>query len=250
VRRLRPSRIAQRFGIAAPRVAVRTQLAWYWRWLVIVVSAALVIVLARWLYDAGRRVAGFDRLEIEQEIVKLRSDLGDRSAELDKFRAAVDAADSRLAIERAAQRKLADQVQSLEKQNTLLREDLAIFESMLSSGPRDAQSLVIQRFQIEPGGAPGEYRYRMMLFSPGRRAERNFQGRLELTVKLSAAGRGAMMNLPDKAGSEAFQLSFRQFRRVEGTFRIAAGARIESVQARVFESGSDQVKATQTVNPG
>ena len=250
MRRLRPSWIAQRFGIAAPRVAVRTQLAWYWRWIAIVVGAALSIVLARWLYDAGSRVAGFDRLEIEQEILKLRSDLWEARTELDKFRAAVDAADSRLAIERAAQQKLADQVRSQERQNTLLREDLAIFENMLVSGPREAQSLVIQRFQIEPAGAPGEYRYRMMLFSPGRRAERNFQGRLELTVKLSDAGRGAMINLPDTAGSEAFKLSFRQFRRVEGTFRVAPGARIESVQARVFESGSDQVKATQTVNPG
>lgn len=250
MRRLRPSRIAQRFGIAAPKLAIRTQLAWYWRWLAIVVGAALAMVLARWMYDAGRRVAGFDRLEIEQEIVKLRADLGEARSELDKFRAAVDAADSRLAIERAAQQKLADQVRSLEKQNTLLREDLAIFESMLSSGPRDTQSLVIQRFQIEPGGVPGEYRYRMMLFSPGRRAERNFQGRLELSVKLGESGRSVMMNLPDKAGSEAFKLSFRQFRRVEGTFRVAPGARIESVQARIFESGSDQVKATQTVNPG
>ena len=48
-------KVRQRFGISAPRLTVRTQLAWYWRWLGLLVSAAIVLAIAAWMYDAGRR---------------------------------------------------------------------------------------------------------------------------------------------------------------------------------------------------
>lgn len=248
--RLRFSRLAKRFGIAAPRVAVRTQLSWYWRWIGIFVAGALALVVAQWVYDAGRRYAGYDRGEIEQDLVRVKASAESARSELERLRGAVDAADSKLAIEHTAQLKLAEQVRGLEKQNAGLREELAIFESMLTSAARDARGLAIQRFMVERDVAPGEYRFRLMLFAPSRRAERGFEGRLELLVRLGEGGRSAIMVMPGKGNSAAYQLSFRQFRRIEGSFKISPSATLESVQARVYEAGSDQVKATQTVSPG
>lgn len=248
--RLRLSRLVKRFGIAAPRVAVRTQLSWYWRWLGMCVAGAAAIVIAQWLYDAGRRYAGYDRGEIEQELVRVKGEADVARNDLERLRATVDAADSKLAIERTAQQKLAEQVRGLERENASLREELAIFESMLASGAREGQLLAIQRFKVEADGAPGEYRFRLMLFAPGKRTERNFQGRLELLVKLDEAGRSAMMIMPEKGNSAAFQLAFKQFRRIEGSFKVSPNSTVESVQVRVYEAGSDQVKATQTVSPG
>jgi hypothetical protein len=43
-------------------------------------------------------------------------------------------------------------------------------------------------------------------------------------------------------------LAFKYFRRVEGTFRVNPKAKVESVQARVFEAGSSQARATHSVS--
>jgi hypothetical protein len=43
-------------------------------------------------------------------------------------------------------------------------------------------------------------------------------------------------------------LTFKYFRRVEGTFRVSPRAKVESVQVRVYETGSSQPKATHSVS--
>src|SRR6267143_1771140 len=87
-------KLRQRFGIAAP----------------LGISAAS----AAWIYDAGRRFAGFDRSEVQEELRATRSALEDARAELDRLRAITNASDSRLANERTAQQKLAQQIRALE----------------------------------------------------------------------------------------------------------------------------------------
>ena len=51
----------------------------------------------------------------------------------------------------------------------------------------------------------------------------------------------------DKA-DKAYKLNFRFYQRVEGTFRVDAGAVVKSMQVRVFENGSNAPKLTQAVN--
>ena len=68
-------KLRQRFGIAAPKVAVRTHVPWYLRWLGLAVLLAFSAALAAWMYDAGRRFAGFDRSEVEQELAGARGEL-------------------------------------------------------------------------------------------------------------------------------------------------------------------------------
>src|SRR6267143_306438 len=97
-------KLRQRFGIAAP----------------LGISAAS----AAWIYDAGRRFAGFDRSEVQEELRATRSALEDARAELDRLRAIANAADSRLAIERTAQQKLAQQIRALEQENARVREEI------------------------------------------------------------------------------------------------------------------------------
>src|ERR671919_1959604 len=99
--------IRQRFGIAAPRVEVQTQIPWYWRWAGIAVLLGVAGAAAGWIYDAGRRYAGFDRSEVLQELQRVQSDLDSARTELERLRAIANAADSRVSIERAAQQTLA-----------------------------------------------------------------------------------------------------------------------------------------------
>jgi hypothetical protein len=243
-------KLRRRFGIAAPRVAVHSHIPWYWRWIGIAVLLGISAVSAAWIYDAGRRYAGFESSEAHQELAKVRGELSSARAELERLRAITNAADSRLSIERTAQQKLALQIRALEQENARVREELATFEGMLSSEARNVASLSIYRFRVEPDVLPGEYRYRLLLLTPSTRRDRDFTGRLELVVSLQEGGQSAMMSFPEPgdAGAAAFRLAFKYFRRVEGTFRVNPKAKVESVQVRVYETGTNQPRATHTVS--
>lgn len=251
-------KLRQRFGIAAPKVAMRTHLAWYWRWLVVAVILAAVLSGGAWVYDTGRRFAGFDREQIEQSIQDVQSRLEttrqERDAargELEGLRAIANASESRLAIERAAQQKLAEQIRVLERENARVREELATFESLLSSDAKPAQPLTIHRFKVEADVLPGEYRYRLLMLAAGTRRDRDFQGRIELVVTLTEEGKNAMMIFPEQkdAAAAAFKLEFKHFQRVEGTFRVSPKAKVESVQVRVYEAASGTPRVTRTASP-
>ncbi|TAK43957.1 MAG: hypothetical protein EPO29_03985 [Betaproteobacteria bacterium] len=245
-------KLRQRFGIAAPRVAVRTHVPWYLRWLALVLLLACSAALAAWMYDAGRRYAGFDRSEVDREIAALKRDLAASREELERLGKLANAAESKISIERTAQQNLARQVRALEGENARLREELAVFERTLSADPKTSPPLAIQRFKVQPELLPGEYRYHLLVLAPGGRAG-DFQGRYELLVSVAQDGRNVMMALPE-AGSAAtqqeFRLAFKRFQRIEGTFRVNPAARVESVQVRIYESGSGQSRATQTAKLG
>ena len=250
VRGLRKFR--KRFGITAPRVAVRTEVPWYLRWLGYAIVLGVAGAIAFWTYDAGRRFAGFDQDQVEQKLAEAKTELASARSELKRLRAIANAAGSQLAIERTAQERLAQQIRTLEQQDGKLREDLAVFERMLTSDPRGAPALAIYRFEVTPDVLPGEFRYRMLLLTSGVQRDRQFKGRLELVVSMTQDGKSAIMKFPQQTNASAsdFQLQFKYFRRVEGTFRVAPNAKVESVQVRVFEGSSDQARATQTVNLG
>jgi hypothetical protein len=239
----------RRFGIAAPRVAIHSTLPWYWRWLGIAALLGISAVSAGWIYDAGRRFAGFDQSEVQEELNRVTGELESARSELERLRAVANASDSRLSIERTAQQKLAQQIRALEQDNARVREELATFESMLTSEARTGHAPAIYRFKVEPDVLPGEFRYRLLLVTPSARRERDFNGRLELVVSLQEGGQNVMMSFPEQAdgNAAAFRLAFKYFRRVEGTFRVNPKARVESVQVRVYEAGSSQPRATHSV---
>ena len=236
----------QRFGISAPRMTVTTHVAWYWRMLGLVAVLSCSLALAAWMYDAGRRFAGFDRREAEQELSQLRENVGKLMQETASLRANVNASESKLQIERAAQTQLGRQVKALEDENARLKEDLAFFENLIPGEHRD-NTLLINRFRVDPGALPGEFRYRLLLLQGGRR-DKPFQGNLQLLVTLQQDGKGAIITLPEEGAAPAYKISFKYFQRVEGTFRVAPGARVKMVQVRIFEGGSTQARATQSFN--
>lgn len=248
---VRLAKLRQRFGIAAPKLAVRTHVPWYLRWLALALLLACSAALAVWMYEAGRRFAGFDRSEVNHEISTLQRDLAIANEELGRLRTLANASESKIAIERTAQQNLAKQMRALEGENARLREELAVFESTLLADPKKGAPLSIQRFKVQAELLPGEYRYHLLVLVSGpRRAE--FQGRYELLVNLTQEGRNAMMTLPEPGapGAPGFGLGFKHFQRIEGTFRVNPAARVESVQVRVYENGSNQVRTTHTAKLG
>ena len=241
-------RLRQRFGISAPRMTVRTHLAWYWRWVGIVLLAVVVSALAAWMYDAGRRFAGFDSREVQDEIAQLRRSVAQLQDEAAKLRSLADAADARVKIEQSAQVQLAAQAKQFEQENVRLKEDLAFFEGLVPSGKRD-ERVSIHRFTVQPGALPGEYRYRLLVLQGGSRNV-SFQGAMQFLGELQDKGRSAMIPLTGDgiAANGTRALNFKFFQRIEGTFRIQPSSRMRTVQVRIFENGSTETRATQSVN--
>ena len=249
-------RIRRRFGIAAPRLTVRTHVAWYWRWLGIIVVAALSLALAAWIYDAGRRYAGYDRGAVEDELVKLRSDHAQLQREAADLHAAANAADARMRIEQSAQMQLATQMKQLEGENARLKEDLAFFEGPNAGEHRD-ERLTIRRFSVERGAQPGQYRYRLLVMQGGRR-DHEFQGSVQIAGE-QEKGRNVMLSFTsgDSAGGSSGpggvagasqRLGFRFFQRLEGSFQVPAGSATRSVQVRIFENGAGEPRAVQSAS--
>src|SRR5207249_12324350 len=91
----------QRFGISAPKMTVQTHVAWYWRWLGMLVFLSLALALAAWMYDAGRRFAGFDRSELQNEFARLLDSMVRLESEGSRFRSIANASYPRLKMEQS-----------------------------------------------------------------------------------------------------------------------------------------------------
>jgi hypothetical protein len=237
--------IRQRFGISAPRMTVRTHVAWYWRWMLFFILLSMSLTLAAWMYDAGRRFAGFDRGEIEQEVSRLRGEMQRMQEETSKLRALADAGESRVRIERETQAQMARQVRQLEEQNGRLKEDLAFFENLIPAEKGEGK-VSINRFKVEPDALAGEYRYRLLVLQGGRR-DKEQQSAIQFLVEMQLDGKAAMIAVPgEKPGSDpAYRFNFKYFYRAEGTFKVNPAATVKSVQVRVFDTATGQLRATQ-----
>ena len=240
-------RFRRRFGISAPKLTVRTHVAWYWRWLGLSLVGAVTLAMAAWVYDAGRRFAGFDSTEIKEEVSQLRGTVARLEAEAEKLRAVTNAADARVKIEQIAQQQMSVQLKQLELENTRLKEDLAFFEGLSPSDRRD-EPVSIHRLKVEPGPLSGEYRYRLLVLQGGRR-DREFSGAIQVLVDLQDKGRSDIMPVTggEAAPNGMRKLSFRFFRRLEGSFRVPATAKVRAVQVKVFEGGNSEPRVTQSV---
>lgn len=234
----------RRISVAAPKMTIKTQLPWPLR----VIIAAFVLgfgaALAMWAYDLGRSIAGFS-VPSQRQVVELKQRVDALEAERERHQNTAAAAESQINIERAAQKQLAQQVTTLEKENVRLKEDLAFFESLLpsSTGP---EGISIRRLKAELV-APNQLRYRVLVMQGGK-GDQIFAGNLQLAVTVVRDGKSAMMIFPDAntGDLEKFKLGFRHYQRLDGVLTMPEGVAMKAVQARVVEKNG-QVRTQQSV---
>ena len=246
--------LRRRMTIAAPRMAVRTHIPWYWRALFWIVVISVSLAFALWIYDAGRKFAGFDRNEVHDELTELRSRASLLGQENARLKADQNAADSKLAIEQTTQKNLAAQVQGLEAENTRLKEDLELFEGMVSTDRREG-AFAINGLKLQAEG--GQLRFRMLITRGartgsimGNNQEPEFAGRLEFQIEPDPAvngAAGAMIRLPaaEDPNADATRVKFRYFQRVEGAVTLPRGISPRQAVVRLLEG--DRVRTSQVV---
>jgi hypothetical protein len=241
----RPSR--RTAGISARRMAVRPDVPWYWRSLRVAAGVAVIGALAWGLF----RVFGTDLRgrETSAELARLQEQVQHQETELAELRPWLTQADRQMQIDRAAAADLARQVKSLAFENAALKEDLAFFQSIMSSQAGGEGSISVNRFRLQPEAAAGEFRYQMLLVQPGQRV-REFHGTLQFVLDVQQDGHKLVLVLPPDAerGARDYQLNFRFFQRIEGTFKLTPGSVLKGMQVRVFENGARTPKLTQILN--
>ena len=231
---LKIKKFRRRFGITAPRVVVRTHVAWHWY----VAGGALVALVV--LMMVGLALQRGDAGAMEKELESLRNQVRQLDEELLGFRSVAGAELSAVQMERSTQQRLLDRVRALELENAALKEDMLLFERLIPEAGEEG-AIRLEHFRVVSDGEQ-RLRYRVLMsFRSGKQAP-EFRGRLEFLVTFVMQGKTQEMVIPsrrERAGE--FQLEVRNFLRKEGAFELPAGTHLQSVEARILQG--DTLKA-------
>jgi len=239
-------RVRSNFGIRSARMSIRSQMAWYWRWLLNVLMMVVVAGVVWWLVENSYRITGFNREEALHQLGALTGDNAVLKRDLETARVALIERERQLQIDRASQGELARNVAQLQDENAALKEDLAFLRKMMSSGATP-EGLGVSNLKVEPEGRPNEYRYRMLLMQGGQRKQ-DFRGHVQVVARVQQGGVINTLTFPDSLEDAAGAVEFRFYQKVEGRFRVPDDATLRSVEVRVLAMPGGQVKLSRTLN--
>ncbi|MFA6970965.1 MAG: DUF6776 family protein [Gallionella sp.] len=237
----------RKFSISAPRLSVRPHIVWYVRWSMMLLFVLVVLGLVWLAYVSGQESAGFSRVATQRELTGLQAKLASSAVENAQLGSKIAQYQQQIQIEQGHGRETARQIKSLTDDNTRLQEDLTFFQNLTATAGKEGE-LAIHRLSIERDSLPGEYRVRMLLVQSGQRIK-EFSGGYQLIATLVQNGRQTTQLFPsDESGHEHFQLKFKYYLRLEQSFRLPAGAQLQSVQVRLFEQGVHEPRVRQNVS--
>lgn len=116
--------LRRRFGIAAPKLVVRSYVSWQWRVGVPLVALSLFGVGA-WSLTRQTKAG-----ELGAVLNSLKQQIAIQQSELSRLRTEATASESALSIERVAQQKLLLRTHELEAEIVSLREDIRVCERL------------------------------------------------------------------------------------------------------------------------
>lgn len=239
-------RVKRNFGISAPKLSVRPHIPWYLRWSMTVPFVLAAFGLAWWAYGSGLELAGFHRGQAQHELAQLQEQAAKLGAENAQLNNQVAQYERQIKIEQASNQETSRQLKNMSDENLRLQEDLAFFQNLTATRGK-AGELGVHRLRLERDKMPGEYHLRMLLVQSGQRAK-EFSGNYQLIATVVQNGLKTTHLFPqDESGNTQFRLNFKYYQRVEQSIRLPADARLENVQVRIFEQGSPEPKARQSV---
>jgi hypothetical protein len=239
--------LRKQFGVAAPKLSVKTHVAWHWRAL----GMGLVVAVIGWMvwtgFDAGRVFGGFYKSEADERRVELEGQVAALTAENRALMSKVTRLESEMQMGKGAQDSLTRQALALQTENTQLKEELSYLQQLMAGSGKEG-AITIRRATVEPDD-PEQLRVRMLVVQGGAKGD-PFVGQLSIGLELTDEGRRLHVNLPDDRPETtmALKLNFKYYQRIDVTVRVPAGATAKALQARVFQAGAAQPKLTQNLN--
>ncbi|MBK7469751.1 MAG: hypothetical protein IPI73_03040 [Betaproteobacteria bacterium] len=198
-------------------------------------------------FDAGRLLGGFYKSEAEERRMQLEGQVANLSEENRQLLSRVTRLESEGQMAKGAQDSLTRQALALQTENTQLKEELSYLQQLVSGNSKEG-AITVQRATVERDG-PEQVHVRMLVVQGGAKGV-PFSGQLSLGLELQQDGRRQHISLPEdqQETAMALKLNFTYYQRIDVTVRVAPGASVRTLQARVFQAGSAQPRVTQTVN--
>ena len=237
----------RRFGVSAPKLSVKTHFAWPWR----AVGIGCVVAIVGWMvwtgFDAGRLLGGFYKSEAEERRIELETQVTTLAEENRQLLSRVTRLESEGQMAKGAQDSLTRQALALQTENTQLKEELSYLQQLVSGNSKEG-AITMQRPTVERDG-PEQVRLRMLVVQGGGKGA-PFSGLLSIGLELQQEGKRQHLNLPEEQPETAMalKLNFTYYQRIDVAVKVAPGASVRTLQARVFQSGTAQPRATQTIN--
>jgi hypothetical protein len=240
--------LRRRLTISAPKMAVRSSMAWPLRWAVAALVLGFCAAIALWAFELGKNLTGVDD-NAKEELTKLRTEVAQLREEREKVQSIVNTSGSLLTAEKAAQEKLLAQVKQLETENRALRDDLGFFEKLIPTGGNEGAA--IRGLQAEVINAGAQLKWQVLVIQPSKNAP-EFNGKIEVTLSglqgvtsgTSGANSGGKP-WSQVAGGNAQPLKFRQSSRLENVVDLPPQTVVKQVSVKVTEGGA--VRAVQTL---
>ena len=239
--------IKRKFGVFAPQVSVRPNVPWYLRWLVIIVLIVLVLLLCWVMFDAGRRINDFDKNGISHESNQLSNINNRLKGENDKLRAQVAEFQLQMQMDSTTRNNITERINVLEDKNDQLKEELVFWENIVSGKGRATGNIFIYHFKVEKSQVPGKYSYNLVLLQGGEKIN-DFQGELAFTAHLWQDGEKVKMPITTENSTKRFNLKFKIYHRVGGSFEVLPDTVVEALEVKVYENGKKKAKSTRLVN--
>ena len=203
------------------------------QWLGLGGALLLVLLCSAFAYHRGQLSAGLDAAALMLE----RREATTKATRLEAENARLNARVPELEMARQLDREAYGQVEKtlgdLQSQLSRQGDDLAFYRSIVS--PEDGvQGLRIHRFEVQPGGRPGEYQLRLTLIQ-SMRHESVAAGLAQLVIHGMQGDRPARHTVGELLGRPQAQLpfSFRYFQTIEQAVTLPEGFQAFEVEVEV-----------------
>lgn len=212
-------------------------------WLATLATVVAVLVAAYLSYDYGRRSAGDELQELQEQRRVLEKDAERLEQDNRELQERIAVLERSSEIDRRATLEVRSDFAGLQEQLAEVRRELAFYRSIVSPGEAKA-GLRIQEFRLEPGVEADRYLYSLTLVQV-KRNERYVRGVVEINVEGLEDGMSKVLPFSQliQGDTKVLNFKFRYFQHFEGEIRIPANFEPRSVNIRLAPRGKGQPPA-------
>ncbi|MEY4729869.1 MAG: hypothetical protein RL020_1027 [Pseudomonadota bacterium] len=144
-----------KMGVPPQRIRVQNHVAWYWKWVALAVGLTLITGLVWWMFDAGQRLAGFDKDTSQRQVAELTEAKQQLTEENGKMRVSLTELERQAQIDKSSQTEITKTLTQLQDENANLKEDLAFFRSIMSTSA-SPDGLSVYNFKLDTDSSANE----------------------------------------------------------------------------------------------
>lgn len=226
-------KVKHHFGPTAKQVAIRPQLPWFWRALLVFALALLGYLAGYWQFAAG----DLNNLAARVELL---------TQENQSLQAKIVHNERQLQVERAAQDSLAEELAILQEEDMRIKEDIEFYKSILKVTPGTGE-LKLHSFKLSKGTTPNQYTYNILLMQSGKH-DKLVQGQLKLIMDGMRAGEPVSVPVSGTPETQGIKINFKYYQRVEGSFTIPEDIIGQTLEASFVATGATQPHITKKMD--